>query len=883
MVGSDIDGYTARFHELARLMPYMVTPESQRVNRYIQSLAPEIKPHVTSSEPATIYGAVSMANRLTTDGIKDILFKKKKNDGNKRRLNDQKMNRGRDDRNKRQRTGWNFALTVLEQGQGKRQYAGQHPKCAKCNFHHSGNCPVCHRCNQVGHFTRYCMGRAFNKRPRPTFFECGYPNHFRRNCLRMNRATTSGGNCLNLVLEIKGNTNQGNSKNRAQGRAFGLGVAEALHDMSVVTGTFSLNDHFAIFLFDSGVDYSFISSKFLPSINMKPSVISPSGAHYGYNCPSKVPIIFDPKPCHNQTVDEIPQTLPSFDPTYYSEDGNSFTYDSKSNIIDDSPNVFDPPSQPPLYSCEFCGNDARYGHYCTPQIPVCYDDDDDEDYTIAITPILSIEEPDNSLSMGDEHLDTIPAMESNEFIKSSVENLVLIPSESKGIPDDMCDVPFHDNSPPLDASPPDSELVGLEVMEIVIPEVGGIDDDILLTIKDDILREKLLNINLLIEISSGSTTTRSDISLPDYDVFYEDHVKEISSGSITTHSDSSLYDSFIFDLSINPFPPADRSDFYEFADELAHIISPSEYDCFCFKNEPNSGDFTIDVVEDIFPTREPRVQGHNVLPTLQLNLDFILSSESLFAYVVKDIKEKDKIKAKTGQNQEQTGSVEKPKVKPDKVEAAKSKKSKEMKIEGLNVKPFPFILQASFSSFNSVFHIPPRWDTTQDESPSYEIEIASGVIAETFKIIRGCRFELEGRTFIIDLIPFGYGSFNVVIGLDWLSKLRAKIVCYEKIIQNPLSNGDILEVHGERPKGKLKQLKTIKVNLPKLKDIHVVREFPGVFSEDLSGLPPFRDVEFYIDLIPGAVPVAKLPYCLAPMEMQELSNQLKELQEKGFI
>nr|GFC29633.1 hypothetical protein [Tanacetum cinerariifolium] len=131
----------------------------------------------------------------------------------------------------------------------------------------------------------------------------------------------------------------------------------------------------------------------------------------------------------------------------------------------------------------------------------------------------------------DEHLDTILATGSDEFIKSSVENLIPIPSESDGIPDNMCDVPFHDNSPPLDvskdqfedfsdsnnefsstdddsfsidnidyieASPLDSELVSSEVMEIVIPEVGVIDDDILLTIKDDILREKLLNVNLLI-------------------------------------------------------------------------------------------------------------------------------------------------------------------------------------------------------------------------------------------------------------------------------------------------------------------------------------------------------------------------------------------------
>nr|GFD53524.1 hypothetical protein [Tanacetum cinerariifolium] len=101
--------------------------------------------------------------------------------------------------------------------------------------------------------------------------------------------------------------------------------------------------------------------------------------------------------------------------------------------------------------------------------------------------------------------------------------------------------------------------------------------------------------------------THSDISLPEYEAFYDDHVKKISSGSTTTHFDSSFYDSFIFDLSINPFSPADRSDFYEFTDELTHIISPPEYDCFFFKIEPNSRDFTMDVVNDISPTREPRV------------------------------------------------------------------------------------------------------------------------------------------------------------------------------------------------------------------------------------------------------------------------------------
>ncbi|GJZ30275.1 hypothetical protein Tco_0575322 [Tanacetum coccineum] len=93
-----------------------------------------------------------------------------------------------------------------------------------------------------------------------------------------------------------------------------------------------------------------------------------NGAHYGYNCPPKIPIISIPEPCNNQTVDELPQTLPSFDPTCYSGEGNLLPYVSKPNFVDDSPNVFNPPLQPPTYSCEFCGNDAHYGHDCPPQV-----------------------------------------------------------------------------------------------------------------------------------------------------------------------------------------------------------------------------------------------------------------------------------------------------------------------------------------------------------------------------------------------------------------------------------------------------------------------------------------------------------------------------------
>ncbi|GKD19863.1 hypothetical protein Tco_1209021 [Tanacetum coccineum] len=107
--------------------------------------------------------------------------------------------------------------------------------------------------------------------------------------------------------------------------------------------------------------------------------------------------------------------------------------------------------------------------------------------------------------------------------------------------------------------------------------------------------------------------------------------------------------------------------------------------------------------------------------------------------------------------------------------------------------------------------------------------------------------------------------------------------CFEKILQIPLSNGEILEVRGERPEGNLKQLMTMIVDELKLEDIPVVRNYPGVFPKDLSSLPPSCEVEFRIDLIPGSILVTKSPYRFAPMELQELSNQLKELQDEGFI
>ncbi|GKD77388.1 putative reverse transcriptase domain-containing protein, partial [Tanacetum coccineum] len=168
-------------------------------------------------------------------------------------------------------------------------------------------------------------------------------------------------------------------------------------------------------------------------------------------------------------------------------------------------------------------------------------------------------------------------------------------------------------------------------------------------------------------------------------------------------------------------------------------------------------------------------------------------------------------------------------------------------------------------------------------NPSYVIEVADGKKVEVDSIIRDCKLELGNSLFSINLIPLGHGSFDVIMGMDWLSHNKVVIVCHEKVVEIPLEGGRTLRVHGERAVGIAKALKNTKVDEPKLGDIFVARDFEDVFLKYLSGLPPQRQVEFRIDLVPGVMPVTKSPSRLAPLEMQELSGQLQELQDKGFI
>ncbi|GJY24415.1 putative reverse transcriptase domain-containing protein [Tanacetum coccineum] len=166
-------------------------------------------------------------------------------------------------------------------------------------------------------------------------------------------------------------------------------------------------------------------------------------------------------------------------------------------------------------------------------------------------------------------------------------------------------------------------------------------------------------------------------------------------------------------------------------------------------------------------------------------------------------------------------------------------------------------------------------------NPGYVIEVADGKKVEVDRIIRDCKLELESSLFSINLIPLGHGSFDVIVGMDWLSQHKAVIVCHEKVVEIPVEDGRILRVHGERTVGITKVLKSVKKDEPIVRHIPLITYLKMFFPEDLSGLPPQRQVEFRIDLVPGATSITKSPYRLASSEMQELSGQLQELQDKG--
>ncbi|GKE94774.1 putative reverse transcriptase domain-containing protein, partial [Tanacetum coccineum] len=209
MVGADHVAYTNRFHELARLVPHLVTPESMMIERYMYGLAPQIHGMVAATEPKTIQKAVQISGALTDEAVRNRSIKKVEK---RRNVGEPSKDRsGRDD------------TTV---NPVRRENTGTWPKCTTCNTYHApgGPCRTCFNCNRLGHLARDCRGMPRNMNPvnarNPTVrvcYECGSTDHVRPACLRLNRARGLEENHPNQVAANNGGQGRGNQGNQARG------------------------------------------------------------------------------------------------------------------------------------------------------------------------------------------------------------------------------------------------------------------------------------------------------------------------------------------------------------------------------------------------------------------------------------------------------------------------------------------------------------------------------------------------------------------------------------------------------------------------------------------------------------------------------------------
>ncbi|GJV37519.1 putative reverse transcriptase domain-containing protein [Tanacetum coccineum] len=237
MIGANHAGYTDRFHELAKVVLHLVTPESKHIRRYINGLAPQIRGMLRATQTTMIQSAILKAGILTDEAVRcgtlTRISEKRKE------MEETSKQGGSWKDNKKAKVGKGFVATTPPRNKN----VGSYPKCAKCSAYHpeGGPCRLCYNCQKPGHFARDCLASVRQVVP---------------------------------VSDVRMENNQRNNGNQARGRAFSVNAVDALQDPNVVMGTFSLNDHFATVLFDSGADFSFISTNFAPLLNVKPSIVS---------------------------------------------------------------------------------------------------------------------------------------------------------------------------------------------------------------------------------------------------------------------------------------------------------------------------------------------------------------------------------------------------------------------------------------------------------------------------------------------------------------------------------------------------------------------------------------------------------------------------------
>ncbi|GJY08752.1 putative reverse transcriptase domain-containing protein [Tanacetum coccineum] len=236
MVGANQAGYIDRFHELAKLVPHLVTPESMRIKRYINGLAPQIYGMLRETLPTTIQSAIFKAGILTDEAV--LVGTLTRSSEKRKEVEETSKQAGSWKENKKAKVGKGFVATAPPRNEN----VGSYPKCAKCSAYHpeSGPCRLCFNCQKPGHFARDCQAPVKQVAPvsvvrmgnnQRVCYECGIPEQFRNTCPKLNRAPGQAGNRLSL----EGNKNTRNNGNQARVRAFNVNAFDALQDPNIMT------------------------------------------------------------------------------------------------------------------------------------------------------------------------------------------------------------------------------------------------------------------------------------------------------------------------------------------------------------------------------------------------------------------------------------------------------------------------------------------------------------------------------------------------------------------------------------------------------------------------------------------------------------------------
>ncbi|GJR50789.1 putative reverse transcriptase domain-containing protein [Tanacetum coccineum] len=272
--GDDIEAYNNRFHELALMCHELVPTEKKKIERYIHGFPERIKGNITSSKPATLHEAINMARELVEQSVQGRAARigesnKRKWEDNQRNNNNNNHNYNNNHNNNNNRNRNNnhhqqqnrrpeTVRAYAAAPAGGKIYAGNLPKCNRCNLHHHGPCPQkCQRCQRIGHMEKDCrvrlQGAGNDFLQNVTCFGCGEKGHFKDKCPKTGNQQNDG----------------------ARGRAYVV-IENPQQNPNVVTGTFLLNDHYACILFDSGAEKSFVSSAFTHFIDIAPATLNTS-------------------------------------------------------------------------------------------------------------------------------------------------------------------------------------------------------------------------------------------------------------------------------------------------------------------------------------------------------------------------------------------------------------------------------------------------------------------------------------------------------------------------------------------------------------------------------------------------------------------------------